>query len=76
MRIQIDQEEIEVAIKDFITTQGINLDNTEVEIDLTAGRGSNGFTAVVAFTNKDTTIKVEKEKEEIPEDIELGFNAE
>ena len=83
MRIQLDQEELEEAIQAFITSQGIDLTNIIVDIDLTAGRGPNGFTAIVALSKKETetesvTSVVPKEslttEAIVDEDTEIDFD--
>lgn len=45
MEIQLKQSEIELALKDFIQKQGIQLRNRTVQIDFTSGRKENGITA-------------------------------
>lgn len=83
MRIQLDQEELEEAIQAFITSQGIDLTNIIVDIDLTAGRGANGFTAVVALSKKETETELSMPAESkesltteavVDEDTEIDFD--
>lgn len=45
MLIQLKQNEIEAALRMFISSQGINLTGRKVDIFFTAGRGNNGLTA-------------------------------
>lgn len=45
MQIQLKQSEIITALKQYITSQGINLVNKEVTISFTAGRKEAGVTA-------------------------------
>jgi len=47
MQITVDQNEIEQAIKGFIGHQGIAIENKELSVTLTAGRGPAGITASV-----------------------------
>jgi len=51
MQITVDQTEIEQAIKNFIGHQGIAIENKELSVTLTAGRGPSGITASVDMTN-------------------------
>ena len=70
MKIILVQDEIENAIRQYISgaiqvTEGQNL-----EIDLTAGRGTTGFTATIDITTTDvqaplkTVEQTEKKEEE------------
>jgi len=45
MQIQLKQAEIVSALKQYITSQGINLQGKTVDISFTAGRGTSGLTA-------------------------------
>lgn len=45
MQINLNQREIESALKEYITGQGINLTNRKVDIDFTAGRNESGLSA-------------------------------
>lgn len=45
MQIQLKQSEIIAALKQYITSQGINLANKNVTISFTAGRKEAGVTA-------------------------------
>ena len=45
MQIQLKQTEIIAALKQYITSQGINLVGKEVTISFTAGRKESGVTA-------------------------------
>lgn len=45
MQIQLKQSEIITALKQYITSQGINLTNKDVTISFTAGRKEAGVTA-------------------------------
>lgn len=58
MQIVINEDEMKTAIRDYITNQGLDTLGKDIEIELTAGRGANGFSAsinlipVVAQGNK------------------------
>lgn len=45
MQIQLKQAEIVTALKQYISSQGINLQNKTVNISFTAGRRESGITA-------------------------------
>ena len=49
MKIILVQTEIEDAIKAYVGNN-VSLGDQELEVDLTAGRGGNGFTAEIAVT--------------------------
>ena len=51
MRIQLRQTEIEEALQQYISNQGINLTGKVVEIGFTASRSADGLTADVDITN-------------------------
>jgi hypothetical protein len=53
MQITVDQTEIEQAIKNFIGRSGIAIENKELSVTLTAGRGPAGITASVDMTDVD-----------------------
>jgi hypothetical protein len=47
MIINFDHREITQAIVDYTKKRGIGLENSKIEVNLTAGRGPNGYTASV-----------------------------
>lgn len=49
MKITLNDTEIKKGLVDYIASQGINLDGSTVEVDLTAGRGPNGYSADVSI---------------------------
>ena len=51
MRITITEAEIKLAITNHIEAQGFNLANKQVEIDLKATRGPEGYSADIDITN-------------------------
>lgn len=57
MRIQLRQTEIEEALQQYITNQGINLTGKIVEIGFTASRSADGLTADVDITNATDSVK-------------------
>jgi len=46
MKIILIQDEIEDAIRAYVGSN-VNLEDRELDVDLTAGRGGNGFTATI-----------------------------
>lgn len=54
MQIQLNQQEIEEAVTDFVAKQGFDLTRKEVTVAFTAGRGSNGITADIDIQNVQT----------------------
>lgn len=57
MKIILIQKEIEEAIKAY-AGEAINLEGRELEVDLTAGRGGNGFTAEISVTTTGSKVKL------------------
>jgi hypothetical protein len=52
MKIELNHEEITQAAVEFISNQGIDLTNAEVDVKFIAGRGDNGHSAVVDIIKK------------------------
>jgi hypothetical protein len=52
MQIIIAQFEIEEAIKNYVCARIAVSGNTEITVDLTAGRGADGFKATIELTDK------------------------
>lgn len=51
MQIQLKQNEIVAAIKQYVAQQGINLSGRRVEVTFTAGRKESGLSADVDITD-------------------------
>lgn len=51
MQIQLKQAEIEVALRDYISKQGITLQGRTVEIEFTSGRKENGISADLCISD-------------------------
>ena len=58
MLIQLRQSEIEVALREYIVNQGINLTGRRVDISFTSGRKDNGISADLDIVDTQQTIKV------------------
>jgi len=56
MRITLHNDEIEQALKAYVSTVGISLDGKDVDINIIAGRGTNG-TSVELDVNPTSTKK-------------------
>lgn len=54
MQIQLNQQEIEKAVTDYVAKQGFDLMFKEVTVTFTAGRGSNRITADIDIRNVQT----------------------
>lgn len=73
MRITLHNEEIGQALKAYVSSVGINLDGKDVDINIIAGRGTNG-TSVEMDVNPSSTKKAvsavpksrTKPKEDVP----------
>ena len=57
MQITLVQAEIEAAIINFVTSQVNVKPEMRIDVDLTATRGANGFTATIDIVNKSTPRK-------------------
>lgn len=66
MRVNLKQDEIEAALKNFISQQGINLNGKQIEISFTAGRKESGISA---------ELNIEDMELEIPGFTEPEFQA-
>ena len=71
MLIQLRQSEIEVALREYIVNQGINLIGRRVDISFTSGRKDNGISA-------DLDINVAEYEQELtkvvsPSGVIMGF---
>lgn len=56
MQIHLKQLEIEAALRQFISLQGINLTGKVVEIAFTSGRKDNGLSAEVTIEDGGVTL--------------------
>lgn len=70
MQIQLNQQEIEEAVTDFVAKQGFDLTSKEVTVAFTAGRGSNGITADIDIQNIQTNIKQTLPRKGILRDVD------
>lgn len=53
MQVILKQTEIESAIKQYISNQGINLQGKSIEVAFTAGRKESGISAEIAIEDAD-----------------------
>lgn len=56
MQINLVQSEIQEALTEFITNQGIDISGKRVVVTLTAGRGEKGHSAQIEIMPKDAPI--------------------
>ena len=61
MKINIDNSEINTAIKEYIVSQGIDVSDSDVRVEFTAGR-SKGNTALITIAPKGTLEPLEDKK--------------
>ena len=47
MKLILNQEDLDRAVCNYVTTLGMDLTGKDVSVDFTAGRGANGNTATV-----------------------------
>ena len=63
MKIEINNNEINEAIKDYVISQGIDVSNSDVSVDFTAGR-KKGNSALVTIAPKGSMATPTVEKTE------------
>ena len=68
MRITLVQNEIEEALKQYVQSQGIAGNFTDINI--IAGRGANGFTAEIDIVKGNGTVALMPQNTPIPRAIE------
>lgn len=59
MNIHLNEDEIQQALLEFLSNQNIPLQGKKVEINLTAGRGSNGHSADIIIVKAPKPVKTE-----------------
>lgn len=45
MKVMLNDAEIKIALVNYVVGQGIDISGKDVNVDMTAGRGENGFSA-------------------------------
>lgn len=50
--LTIDQSAIEEALLDYVEKMGMSITNCDTSLDMTAGRGANGFSASITLTKR------------------------
>ena len=58
MQVTLRQSDIEKALKDYITAQGIRTEGKEVQIVFTAGRRGTGITAEITIEDANQQAQV------------------
>jgi len=67
MNIQLDQKEIEAAIRSYIEEKGLDISDKTIDIKMTAGRKHNGYSAAVTIEPKSATVTSVNTAEVTPE---------
>lgn len=70
MNILLNQNEIEEALKEYVSNLGVDLNNKAIEVFLTAGRGDNGYKAEISITAKsqmNPVLNIKEVVETVPE---------
>ena len=52
--LNMDQDEIEIALKNHVSHLGIDISSKDTNIKLIAGRGENGMSAIIELIDKGT----------------------
>ena len=56
MKVMLNDSEIKKALVNYVVSQGIDISGKEVVVDMTAGRGENGFSANIDIVDTDLPI--------------------
>ena len=67
MNIHLKQAEIIIALKQYITQQGINVEGKAINIVFTSGRKNTGLTAAPTLTVVPAQLPEKKAEVEVPE---------
>ena len=59
MELKLNQFEIESALVEYIGSQGISTHEKQIEVNMVAGRGANGFSAEIVIRQLPDTPEVE-----------------
>jgi len=70
--VTMTEPEIKEAIRDYLFKHDVVSQNKEIEVNMVAGRGTNGHSAVISVKNAVTTINP---TEPIPRAMDPGLNA-
>ena len=74
MRVTLHNEEINQALKAYISSAGISLSGKDVEINIIAGRGTNGTSAemdINSMSTKKTVSAVPRARTKPKEDLSI-----
>ena len=66
MQITLNQEEIEIALKNYVNEQVNIREGHEINIDLKAGRGENGFSATIDIVPAGVTKPAQPVQKTLP----------
>ena len=67
MKIHLDERELKQAIEQYIGSQGIDLSQREIDIQLTAGRGSRGHYADIVLVEQGADTSADPFADDSPE---------
>ena len=70
MKIELTDSEINEGLVSYIESQGIHIEGMDVEVHLTAGRGTNGNSATINITKRDDEAAATSSSEETREEAQ------
>ena len=75
MQITLNQTEVENAVREYITNQGLTFGSGTPEVTLVAGRAPTGITASIEFSNVVVAPQVPADLPELPNKPEVDLAA-
>lgn len=62
LQITLNQTEIEIAIKNYIQKRMVFMEGTDIQIDMKASRGAEGFTAIIDVNSNDEDQNLQEQE--------------
>ena len=66
--LKLSQEEINVAISQYVATQGLSIENKAVSIEMVSGRKGNSNYATIELTDREAT---DADRQEAYDNVEI-----
>jgi hypothetical protein len=71
MQITLNHREIEEAIIEYVSNQGISIQGKSTEVAMVAGRGSNGYSATVDILADNLVVTPEQQADPVTPTVEF-----
>jgi len=72
LTITIDSEAIQEALVAYIANQGLDITNKEVKVQMTAGRGANGYSAAITIISNTVSTNTSTDDEILTREVEYS----